>query len=224
MKTYYFIKAIREILSLCYYKNYAACSGAVHNIACHEDAIADVLIKHRFKKFKKPSGIKRDEALKWINNPELASGILPNGIFIEQPFGKQQSPDFIIKVNAKAIIFLEAKSSTDTKPLYNSGGINSDFLYVFCSKKTNATTIYMGSSIMTPEQQRLIDEHDKDAKRRAEVLNAKLREIDSNHRGISYYARGAKEQKYGKSYTDYFNHPDREKSEQAVFSWLYTLN
>ena len=61
--------AIKEMLSLPYFKNEAAVSGAVHNVARHEDALANVLKKHGFKNGKLPSGIKRDDALKWTKKP-----------------------------------------------------------------------------------------------------------------------------------------------------------
>ena len=77
--------AIKEMMTLPYFKNEAAASGAVHNVARHEDALANVLKKHGFHSGKIPSGVKRDDALKWIKEPELASEI-PNGTFIEQPF------------------------------------------------------------------------------------------------------------------------------------------
>ena len=214
--------AIKEMMTLPYFKNEAAASGAVHNVARHEDALANVLKKHGFHSGKIPSGVKRDDALKWIKEPELASEI-PNGTFIEQPFGTHASPDFIIKVSNKVVIFLEAKSSTGTYPLYNSGGISQDFLYVFCSKKTNQTTIYMGSSMITLEQQRLIDEHIEEARKRDEILNAKLKELDSNHRGVCYYTRPMINQAGGKSYKDYFAHEQRTKAEEHALNWVKEL-
>jgi hypothetical protein len=58
-----------------YFKNEAAISGAVHNIARHEDSIANVLKTNSYKPFKIPSQIKTNEILKWNNNPELATVI-----------------------------------------------------------------------------------------------------------------------------------------------------
>lgn len=214
--------ALTEMLTMPYFKNEAAASGAVHNVARHEDALVKVLIKHGFHTGNIPLGIKRDDALKWIKEPELASNI-PNGVFIEQPFGTHNSPDFIIKVSDKVVIFLEAKSVKGTSPMYNSGGISKDFLYVFCSKKTNQTTIYMGSSIITVEQQRLIDEYIEATRKRDDELNAKLRELDSNHRGVSYYTRPMINQSGGKSYTDYFEHKQRKQAEEYALNWVKEL-
>ncbi len=214
------LNAIQEILTMPYFKNGAAESGLVHNVACHEEALENVLKKHGFHRGEKPDGINRDDSLRWPKEPHLASEI-PNGTYIEQPFGKQASPDFIIKVSNNVVILLEAKSSSkDTSPMYNSGGITQDFLYVFCSEKTNQTTIYMGSDIVTLEQQRLIDEHIKEARERDDILNAKLKELDSNHRGISYYTRPAITQKGGGEYTNYFTHGHRSEVEQLALNWV----
>jgi len=214
--------ALTEMLTMPYFKNEASASGAVHNVARHEDALVLVLKKHGFHTGNMPVGIKRDDALKWIKNPELALNI-PNGIFIEQPFGTHNSPDFIIKVSDKVIIFLEAKSVKGTSPMYNSGGISQDFLYVFCSEQTNQTTIYMGSSIISVEQQRIIDEHIQEARKRDDELNVKLRELDSNSRGVSYYTRPMINQSGGRSYTDYFVHKQRKQAEEYALNWVKEL-
>ena len=153
------IGAINELLKLPYYKNYASSSGAVHNISKHEDVISSTLEKYGFRKFIPVIKLKFEEAKKWMYCPNLSKDI-PDGVFIEQPFGTQHSPDFIVKINDKFVIFLEAKSSeTALFPTYNSGGVNPEYLYVFCSKRTNSTTIYKGESIITLAQQQLIDEH-----------------------------------------------------------------
>ena len=42
-------KTIKDLRRMKYFKNYAASSGAVHNIAKHEDAVEDVLHSHGLK-------------------------------------------------------------------------------------------------------------------------------------------------------------------------------
>ena len=214
-----FIKCCKDFIKMPYYKNASAISGAVHNTACHEDAISLILKKHKFNITKIPDKIKRDEILKWNENPELAS-CLPNGSFVEQPCGTHNSPDFIVKVSDNLIIFIEAKSSKSSFPLYNSGGVKANYLYVFCSEKTNKTTIYKGSSIINNEQQRLIDEYIENCRKADKELNAKLRELDNNHRGICYYTRPMINQAGGKSYTDYFEHKYKKKCELEALNWI----
>ena len=218
--TWDLVSAVQQILSLPFYKNEAAASGAVHNTARHEDAIASVLEKNGFIRYPLASKLNRRETLKWIHQPQLSKNI-PNGTFIEQPFGTHNAPDFIVKFSNNFVLFMEAKSSaTALHPTYNSGGVKPDLLYVFCAKKINQTTIFRGSSIITLEQQRLIDEHIIEARKRDEELNSKLKEIDPNHRGISYYTRPMIIQSGGASYTNYFTHEQRQQAEHDALDWL----
>ena len=218
--TWNLIAAVQQMLTLPYYKNEAAASGAVHNTARHEDALARVLEENGFLKYPLVSKLNRTAAMEWIQHPELSKEI-PDGTFIEQPFGTHNAPDFIVKVNNNFVLFLEAKSSaTALHPTYNSGGVKQDLLYVFCAKKTNQTTIFKGSSVITLEQQRLIDEHIIEARKRDEELNDKLAAIDPNHRGISYYTRPMIIQSGGASYTNYFTHTQRQQAENHALDWL----
>ena len=212
--------AVVAMLKMPYYKNEAATSGAVHNYARHEDAIARILIQNGFLEWTPITKLSKKRAMRWLTHPELAKEV-PNGTFIEQPFGTHNAPDFIIKHNDKCVIFLEAKSSaTACHPTYNSGGVKPDFLYVFCSKKINQTTIFKGESVITLEQQRLIAEHIMEARKRDEELNKKLRAIDMNHRGIAYYTRPMIIQSGGGDYTNYFAHANRSATETAALDWI----
>jgi hypothetical protein len=70
-------------------------------------------------------------------------------IFIEQPFGSQAAPDFIICVDGY-ILWVECKSGKDTLT-WNTGYPKNNVLFVFSSKKRNTTTIFFGqnSEILT---------------------------------------------------------------------------
>lgn len=211
--------ALKKILKMPYYKNYSAASGAVHNMARHEEALADILVTEGFVSYKPPKPLTHSRDSKMLENPELGAYI-PNMTFMEQPFGTHNSPDFIIKYNNK-FLFLEAKSSeTSTSPTFNSGGVKNDYIYAFCSKKTNETTIFKGSSVITREQQRLIDQHIEEARLRDKELNDKLKELDVNHRGIQYYTRPMIIQGGGASYTNYFQHENRKETEEKVFQFV----
>ena len=218
-RSYKILKVLKIILKSPYYKNEAAISGAVHNTPRHENAIKNVLNQHGYNLFKIPSQFKKDEILKWNDKPELAT-VIPIGSYVEQPCGTHNSPDFIIKVSNEQVIFLEAKSSKSTFPLYNSGGVKQNYIYVFCSEKTNQTTIYKGSSIIEYEQQRLINEHIEKCRKADEELNAKLNQLDINNRGICYYTRPMINQSGGKFYTNYFEHKYRKKSELHALNWI----
>jgi len=215
-------KAMKDICNMTYVRNKAACSGAVHNTANHEEAIANMLKKNGFKPYDPPKKIKRKNAMKWFDNPKLASDI-PNGSYIEQPFGKQSSPDFIVKINGK-VFFIEAKSVDKAdKPLYNSGGINTKFIYVFCSKKFNETTIYRGIDIITEKQTKLIQEHIAENRKRDKILNEELKKLDTTHRGVNYYTRPMIGQAGGREYTNYFTHKQRNQVEQNTLDWIKNM-
>lgn len=63
-------------------------------------------------------------------------------VFIEQPFGSQMSPDFILCIDG-FILWVECKSGKE-KVTWNSGYPKEDILYVFSCKKKNTTTIFLG--------------------------------------------------------------------------------
>ena len=204
-----------EFLKMPYFKNHAAASGHVHNFANHEAAIADLMIKHGYSRFTSSKKLHK----KNYNSDGFLSE-MPDKSFIEQPFGTHSAPDFFIKSGTN-IIPLEAKSSeTASHPTYNSGGIKQGFYYIFCSKKTNSTTVYRGEDIITREQQQLIDEHIKGEKIRATLLNEKLKNVDINSRGISFYPRPMICQSGGATFTNYFSHKNKERDEERAIDSL----
>ena len=174
------------IKTMPYYRNHQAVSGAAHNFSNHEDALEDKFTSFGLQKVE--IKLSRAEINAMIESDD-ATNKLPNGSFISQPCGKNNNPDFIIKPADGIILAVEAKSAEGYKPVYNSGGIHRNYIYVFCSKKANATTIYKGSDIRTEEQQTLIREHIQRQREEDEHLNLRLRELDSNSRGVVYYTR-----------------------------------
>lgn len=217
------IQALKDIKQLPYYKNEAAGSELGEKYARHEEAISRVLEANNFTRIILPSTCKlnRAKGIRWINHPEECT-ILDIGQFIEQPFGSQQSPDFIIKVSNDFILFLEAKSSKELFPTYNSCIPHQNYVYVFTSKKTNQTTLYKGERIVTLEQEKLLKEYIEESRKRDEEFNKRLMDVtvDTNHRGIQFYTRPMIIQKGGKEYVDYFTHSQREQAENGVFEWV----
>ena len=209
------ISMFNRIKAMPYYRNYQAASGAAHNIKNHEDALEDIFTSFGLQKAEKLPRAEIDAIIKSND----ATNKLPNGSFISQPRGKNNNPDFIIKPADGIVLAVEAKSKKGHKPEYNSGGIHSDYIYVFCSDKDDATTIYKGSDIRTEEQQTLIREHTERQREEDERFNRRLRELDSNSRGVQYYTRPMITQK-GKSVTNYFTHENRKRDEQRVFEYI----
>ena len=210
-------KATELFLQMKYFKNQAAVSGKFHKK--HEEAVADVLIQSGFNKFKPEKKLTQKIVANWMNDP-INSTQFPIGCFIEQPLGSNNSPDFLVKISENFILPIEAKSAKLMKPLYNSGGIKSDYLYVFSSEKLNKTTIYKGEYIITVEQNKLIEEHIKKAKLMDEELNKQLALYDTNMRGIFYYTRPMIGQKGEAKYTDYFAHENRKEVEDKTVGWI----
>lgn len=155
-----------------------------------------------------------------IDNPKIDTGLMPEYSYLFQPCGTHGNPDFIIKFGSKQIIGLECKSTTDsTSPMYNSGGVKQNYIYVFTSKKYG-TVLYMGSSIITPQQQLLINELIEEQRKLQGEYNKRLHEIDVNHRGISYYTRPMIIQSGDATFTDYFRHQNRNKAFYDVIVFI----
>lgn len=207
-----------------YFRNYAAASGFQQNISKHEEAVEDVFIKYGLTTWK-PIGrdkITKDTFKSWIDTPSLAIK-MPSMSYVYQPCGSQDSPDFIIKLAENIVLAIECKSSDTTTPQYNSGGIKKNYIYVFCSKSVNSTTIYVGGDVMSPEQQKDIDELIEKQRELEREYNKKLQGHDIHKRGISYYTRPMICQSGGGSITDYFTHPEKAQCEKNVHLYVEAM-
>lgn len=229
----FMIQLLNGIKAMPYFKNYAAASGAVHNIASHEKAFEILMTDNGLTEWKPIEKPNSETIWNWINtsyknisqeNPIIFETVMPDYSYLSQPCGTHDSPDFIIKLDELKFIGIECKSADKGyTPMYNSGGIKQPLIYVFCSKKTNSTTMYCGKDIMTLEQQNLLDELIEKQRIIEKEYNEKLKECDVNHRGISYYTRPMIQQSGGAEYTNYFAHRNREKCEQNVFEHVNVL-
>ena len=211
------VNALLNINQMKYFKNEAACSGSVHNCARHEDAISKQLLAHGFTRYNLEKQT-NSNLKKWESEPELLSYI-PSNVFIEQPFGTHNNPDFLVKINNKLFIAIEAKSCKGSTPVFNSCIPKSSYIYIFCSEKYNKTTMFLGCSVITEIQRQLIEQHIEEARKRDEELNKKLNEVDVLGRGISYYTRPMIQQKGGKE-KNYFTHESKIKTEEEVICYL----
>ncbi len=192
-----------------YYKNYAASSGRVHNVAKHEDAVEGALLEEGFNKLElKISKNQRDAWLQGKTSEEI-----PNDSFICQPCGTHNSPDFIVKENNR-VFFIECKSSKQTHPTYNSGLPDPNYIYIFCSSSTNETTFYLGKDVLDKESHAKITEYLNERRKIDDKFNDILSGLDVNQRGFSFYTRPMYNQK-GKN-KNYFTHPSRWQCEKKV--------
>lgn len=107
----------------------------------HENRVRDTIESLGIKKTKDSSIIKILKDKKNIN--KFVGELVDVVVYIEQPFGSQKSPDFIICFYGH-IIWVECKSGKN-RISWNSGYPQENVLYVFSSKKTNNTTVFLGS-------------------------------------------------------------------------------
>ena len=200
-------KVMTDVLKMPYYKNYAAASGAVHNIAKHEDAVETVLLKYGFSKSKRKK-VRLKERDEWLE--EASSCDMKDNTYVLQPCGKQQSPDFIVKEHGK-VFFLECKSvKGQTKaPMYNSGVPKGKYIYIFCAERYNQTTIYFGKDVLPPKDYDLMMKIIKLHREIDEKYNPEF----TNDFGINHYTRPMIKHVGG---TDYFDNSRRERVEQGV--------
>jgi hypothetical protein len=212
-------RLVTALNAMPYYRNYAAASGASHNISKHEDAIEAELVRHGLTVWTPKKKLSKEQVWGFINAPSTATDMPPMS-YMAQPCGTQDKPDFLVKLGKSVVLALEGKSSDTCSPQYNSGGITQNYIYVFCSSKTNKTTTYLGRDILSLEAQRLIDEHIAEARKRDEELKTRLEALDVNHRGVAYYTRPMIIQQGGETYTNYFTHPKRAECEQNVVKFL----
>ena len=199
---------LEDILKMPYYRNYQAISGACHNISKHEDAVKDIFVSHGLSEVvRKVPRATRDD---WLSDPTSCD--MENGTFVFQPCGKNDSPDFIVKLNGRAY-FIECKSvkGASKAPMYNSGIPKSGYIYVFTAERYNETTIYFGKDVCPPQDydkfQKLIEDHRK--------LDEQLNKIFINNFGLGHYTRPMVKHVGG---TDYFVNDYREDIERGVLS------
>jgi len=107
----------------------------------HENRVRNIIESFGIKKTQDYSIIKKLKDEKNIN--KIVDELVGVFVYIEQPFGSQKSPDFIVCISGH-IIWIECKSGKKNIT-WNSGFPRKNVLYVFSSKKTNNTTVFLGS-------------------------------------------------------------------------------
>ena len=114
----------------------------------HENSVKKIFLDNELVEIEKTDP--RFNFLKDRNNStKTVEELKGSFIFIEQPFGSQAAPDFIICIDGY-VLWVECKSGKDTLT-WNTGYPKNNVLFVFSSKKRNTTTIFFGqnSEILT---------------------------------------------------------------------------
>ena len=116
--------------------------------------------------------------------------------------------------------FIECKSGNSPTPVYNSAYPKKQYIYIFCCKKYDATTVYLGGDIVTENTSKLYEEMKAEISLIEEKYSSLLKESDVNSRGLGYYNREMYIQEGGKEKTDYFKHAQREACEKKVLEFV----
>lgn len=139
-------------------------------------------------------------------------------LYVHQPNGPQQSPDFRVFLTKNKAVEIECKSSSQVYPLYNCGLPKEDVVYIFSSSKYNQTTIFFGRDVVNDKKRKLYSNLIED-------LNSvlKIYQLDDNwlddSRGFDFYIRNMYTQSGKGIKTDYFKHVERLKCEQNVLNY-----
>lgn len=152
----------------------------------HENAVKQIFIKNGFSEINKNNKIFNILAdIK--NSTKFIKELKDNFLFIEQPFGSQMCPDFIICIDG-FILWIECKSGKDIIT-WNTGYPKTNILYIFSCKKRNTTTLFFGQSteiiVKNPTFESDYELYDKELKK----LSKKLFEDKFDTDEYSFYMR-----------------------------------
>jgi len=217
--------ALTSILAMPYFKNENARSGGAVN--GHEDAVAVKIRDAGFTELQKNSYPKLKKSLlgKWAktgDDTELrrVTAGMPVGTFILQPAGSQGFPDVLIKDFNDRFIAVECKSGKNGQsPMWNDNVPKPTTIYVLSSGIQDATTIFMGRDVITPEEQTLMDEQEAAIAKVVEEYNKKIKSIDKFNRGWHQKSRKQHFQGGGNAKTNYFTHPSRKECEKNALEY-----
>lgn len=148
---------------------------------------------------------KKKEIKKAILDKEYVNLIKNNSseklIYIYQPFGSQNFPDFLIFTD-HWILPLEVKFSArdlgnfnpeSSKPKWNSNIPKSNSLYIYGAAKSNSITFFKGSDFLGMNTRSLLIDYFKDIDKMTKELKETLKENifldNSNPFGLSPYIR-----------------------------------
>jgi hypothetical protein len=217
--------ALTNILAMPYFKNENARSGGA--TYGHEDAVAIRIRDAGFSELAKTAYPKLKKGLlkKWAetgNDTDLrkATAGMPVGTFILQPAGTQGFPDVLVKDFNDRFVAVECKSGKNGQsPMWNDNLPKPTTIYVLASGEQNATTIFMGQDVISPEEQALMDQEEAEIAKIVKAYNAKMSAIDKFNRGWLQKSRKQHFQGGGGDKTNYFTHPSRAQCEQNALNY-----
>ena len=217
--------AISEILKMPYFKNENARSGGA--VFGHEEAVAVKIRDAGFIEIQKTSypRLKKSLLSDWAesgDDTELrkATTSLAVGTFILQPAGSQGFPDVLVKDFNDRFVAIECKSGKNGQsPMWNDNVPKPSTIYVLSSGARDATTVFMGRDVITPEEQTLMNEQEEAIAKVVKEYNKKMASIDKFNRGWNQKSRKQHFQGGGGAKTNYFTHPSRQICEDNALKY-----
>ncbi len=167
-----------------------------------------------------------------LENDLAESGRKYTNIFVHQPYGSQQFPDFLIFTNSK-IIGIESKYSKQdgNKPVWNSNLPKSSVIYIFGCYKKKDVTFFLGEDVLPHNERIILNKFFMEATMKLmnafqEELKEKFEEGEMKFdKGFNVYIRKAFDQSQTintNANINYFN-DDREKYENNVIEFVKDL-
>lgn len=208
-----------------YFKNEAHKSGEVN--FGHEAAVAVKIAAVGFTEISKDlyPNVTKTILKQWAEtgddtNLRAACVGLSDGSYILQPAGSQGFPDILVKDYGDRFVAIECKSGQDGLcPMWNDNTPKPNTIYVLSSGITNTTTIFMGRDVISPEEQKIMNDQEQLIKQIVELYNLKLSLIDTFNRGWSQKSRKQHFQMGGGEKTNYFTHISRQLCEDNTLSY-----
>lgn len=217
------LKAFNNILKMKYTANEAV--GTANAKFNHEDLVVVELVLSRFSEIKKGAlNFSRTGMNELVENEDpnkinQEGSNMPNGTLIRQPCGSQSFPDILIKDFCGRFVALECKSNKSSTIMWNDSLPKSNGIYIFCSKKENQTTFFMGKDVISKDEKNLMKQQEIEMLEVSTRYRNKLVEIDQFNRG---WIQKARKQHYqvSKKRNHYFNHPHRKICERNVIEYV----
>jgi len=217
--------AVQSILDMPYFKNEQARSGGA--TYGHEDAVAERIRIASFKEEQRSKYPKVTKSLlkKWAesgNDSELRAATkgMPVGSFILQPAGTQGFPDVLVLDFNDRFVAVECKSGkSGLCPMWNDNLPKPNTIYVLSSGALNKTTIFLGRDVISPEEQKLMDQQEAAIAKIVKEYNEKMKNIDQFNRGWIQKSRKQHFQGGGNAKTNYFTHASRQLCESKALEY-----
>jgi hypothetical protein len=217
--------AMTTILAMPYFQNQAHKSGGAD--FAHERAVAEHIRACGFAELDRSSYPKVTKSLlkKWAEGRgdadlRKATQGMPEGTFISQPAGSQGFPDILVRDWGDRYVAVECKSGKNGQcPMWNDNTPKPLTIYVLSSGVQNATTIFMGQDVITPQQQDLMDQLERDLTAIVNKYKILVDAEDQFNRGWIQKARKQHFQAGGGAKTNYFIHKERAICEQRALDY-----